>query len=473
VTDASAVVWTGATGEPRKLGLLVKTASEARFTYDRQAGDLPGISVVHDTKLLSNGQVVTFERSENNDLPPMFQALIPPADPTNLQRRILRIELEKETPLAGLSETDVNWLMLMKAGRDAIGHLDVFASDDEARGWYAEPTPTISIDAIADRPLWKMIVEASSPTASPLTLDRIIEALKVHPSPGGVMPKILARVQDGQRVVDELIKLSAREYPHVLALEDIAYDFHQKVGTVLPLHKFLTTADGIEVLAVERFDRKDGIPIPVESIFCALYAATNGSPDRVERRWSQGQPVPNLEMVAELLRSPMAGATVRPNEDCEEFYKRQVMALLTGNGDNHLENSAILGRRGEARLSPLFDPAPMRGYFDKRMVSCVSFSGVTFHGANMRSEIGHAIMTLGTSFGLTKARRNAVVEHCLEATADFGQVVRDKIPAEVSNPLLSHVDGVRTRIESALAEAKHRPMSAPKPDNEETSKHSI
>ena len=114
MTDASAVVWTGATGEPRKLGLLVKTASEARFTYDRQAGDLPGISVVHDTKLLSNGQVVTFERSENNDLPPMFQALIPPADPTNLQRRILRIELEKETPLAGLSETDVNWLMLIR-----------------------------------------------------------------------------------------------------------------------------------------------------------------------------------------------------------------------------------------------------------------------------------------------------------------------------------------------------------------------
>ncbi len=196
MTDASAVVWTRATGEPRKLGLLVKAGNTTRFTYDRTAAELPGISVVHDTRQLAGGPTLEFKLTEQNPLPPMFQALVPPRDDANLQRRILLHVLQRETNLSGLSREEVEWLMLLKAGRNGIGHLDIFSSDEEARSWYANPTSPLLIDDVGDRPLWKLVTDATSPTADPITIERAAEALRIHPSPGGVMPKILCRIRD-------------------------------------------------------------------------------------------------------------------------------------------------------------------------------------------------------------------------------------------------------------------------------------
>lgn len=445
MSDQSAVVWTRATGTPRRLGLVVRVERSVRFTYDREAGDLPGLSVTHDTSKLA-GRTVSFPIIEANPLPPMLQALVPPREVNNLQRRVLTAVLGKETKLDGLPLEDVEWLMLLRAGRDSIGHLDVFADDEQARRWYEHPIPSIELSGIDNRPLWRLVAAASSPLADAATIEQIIEVLKVHPSPGGAMPKLLARLRRGGGTVDAVVKLSSPEYPHVLALETLAYEYHERVGIAVPGREFMVTGDGIEVLAVERFDRRDGLPLPLESIFCALFCATNNSANRIEQRWSAQSDTPSFKTIARLLQSPHAHATLDPRADCAEVFKRQVMALLTGNGDNHLENSAILGARAQARLSPLYDPAPMRGYFDKQMVSCVAFGGLVFRGGNVPSEIGEATLRLGREMGLSRRRTVAIVNECLDATADYAGAVARRVPDDLATKLTGRVESVRIRI---------------------------
>jgi len=69
--------------------------------------------------------------------------------PPNIQRRIyLRAVLaarRARPPAPGL-ETDYEILML--AGRDGIGHIDVFPSDDQARRFYAERRKAIGAPVV-------------------------------------------------------------------------------------------------------------------------------------------------------------------------------------------------------------------------------------------------------------------------------------------------------------------------------------
>jgi len=72
-----------------------------------------------------------------------------------------------------------------------------------------------------------------------------------------------------------------------------------------------------------------------------------------------------------------------PYAEVERFYAQFVMSLLTGNGDLHTDNIAILtapGKNGMKRycLSPLFDPAPMRAYrgrYSHNVLSALPFGG--------------------------------------------------------------------------------------------------
>ncbi len=51
------------------------------------------------------------------------------------------------------------------------------------------------------------------------------------------------------------------------------------------------------------------------------------------------------------------------------------MALLTGNGDLHLENLALLGHGKSAAFSPVYDPTPMRAYSRHDLLTALPFGG--------------------------------------------------------------------------------------------------
>ena len=62
-----------------------------------------------------------------------------------------------------------------------------------------------------------------------------------------------------------------------------------------------------------------------------------------------------------------------------EAYRRFVLALLTGNGDMHLQNMSVLGTGEDVAQSPIYDPAPMRAYRGRPsydLLSALPFSNI-------------------------------------------------------------------------------------------------
>ncbi|EAU41340.1 hypothetical protein FP2506_01195 [Fulvimarina pelagi HTCC2506] len=449
MSDRSAVVWTRATGSPRRLGLLLRSDKAIRFTYDEASSDLPGISLVHDTTRTA-GHTLEFRPTEENRLPPMFQALIPPADSANLQRRILTHLIEKSGDRIS-NPADLEWRMLVLAGRNGIGHLDVFSSDEAAAGYYAEQVDPVVFDneELAERPLWNLVINAISPTADPLTIEEVAERIKAQPSVGGMMPKLLAKIRrsNGQ-IVDALVKIEPREYPGILALEDLAYEMHSRIGIPIPRRRLYVSGDGVRILATERFDRRDGRPVPMESAFTALYCATAG---RIGQRWSNEGASPSLEDVTKLIEHSITGVSAAPASDIRELFRRTVMSLLTGNGDNHLENHAFLGSRGSAGLSPLYDPAPMRGYHRHQMVSSLAFGGMVFRQGSIPSDLGEGVLRFAASIGLQKRVALGEIERCLEATTDFAVMASRVEDRGVGPDLVGRIEGIRYRIERLVS----------------------
>src|SRR6185437_3810661 len=419
--------------------------------YDRTAGDLPGLSVVHDVpRLIAAAEPVSWRSTELNPLPPMLQALVPPKNADNLQRVLLTRLLEKRgMPHA----SEVDWHMLLLAGQNGIGHLDVFENDDVGTDFY-RGRPTLTPVDLETTPILRLALAAIQPAVAAITLDQLLGAVGNHPTAAGMMPKLLlpiippgANARDAQPV-QALVKLQNRHYDGVLPLEDLGYLLHQRAGLVVP-RRWLFTNDGVTALATERFDRmavKSGgfRPVPLESLYSGLFVATAGGERPVTTRWSMDGPWPPLELAAQFMAQPVLGATTAPAEDQKRFYLRILIGLLSGNGDLHLENFAFLGARSAARLSPVFDPAPMRAYRLHSMVSSLAFGGLLFGEGAVPVELGPKVIELGARFGLQKRHALAMVGTALEVTRDFPDLVRrTAAPTRVTEALIARVEGVR------------------------------
>lgn len=445
--DRSAEVWTRATGGPRHLGKLVLAGNQVRFTYDREAGDLPGLSLVHDTAKLA-GETFTWPSTEENPLPPMLQALVPPADGRNLQRRILTRILERR----GVSTArgpDLEWELLLLGGRNAIGHLDVFADNTVAQAWYGTHIDSsIALDLEAP-PLLKLAAETLQGTLSVRTIDEIIEIAEIHPTSGGAMPKVLLpiSVPEHNEPVDALVKFQGEEYPDVLRLENAAYSVFDGINQSVPERWFRAREDAV-LLATRRFDRVDGLPVPMESAFSALFTATGG---KIQSSWSEGGTRPNFEMIAEMIFTPALGLSPDPKADGRILYERIVTNVLLGISDMHLLNFSFLGRRGEARLSPVYDPAPTRGYQSLACVSVVSFGGLITSRHDEPPASGEALFQLHKAFRLQEREARKIVRKALNDTEDFAERVRSAgVSDTVAGRLLGRIEGTRYRIERAI-----------------------
>jgi serine/threonine-protein kinase HipA len=119
----------------------------------------------------------------------------------------------------------------------------------------------------------------------------------------------------------------------------------------------------------------------------------------------------------------------------EQMYRRILMALLTGNGDLHLDNTSIIGGVKECGLSPVYDPAPMRAWPRHNIVSAIPFDP-TGH-----EDHGEYFVSLGASFGLSSKKVKDCLMHALDATADYVDRIKKlkKIPDAQRNQLVEIV----------------------------------
>jgi len=100
-----------------------------------------------------------------------------------------------------------------------------------------------------------------------------------------------------------------------------------------------------------------------------------------------------------------------------EVYRRFVMALLTGNGDLHLENLAFLGGPEKVRVAPVFDPTPMRAWDRHDLVSALPFY------IDEKQHLGYSVARVGESFGLTRAVAADILHELMKATNDYPERV--------------------------------------------------
>lgn len=434
------------------MGTLVYTGTETRFSYepDFVASGEHGISIALSPALFGT-QPFVHRCDSLFPLPPRLMAYVPGHGSDNLQRRLYTGMLRLRSPLLPESlraPFDEDWEILMLTGRDGIGHLDLFRDDRDALAYYAGTRRTKPESLGARSALWRYFTQGLGRDLKPDEIRHIADALGPTPSAEGMIPKLLVSIPDApvwdgrftapgvgtmenQPYRDVLLKITPRDYPGVTYLEALCYDVHRELGFVTPRY-WLGDFDGLNTLAVERFDRVDGLPVPMESIFSVFAMA---------RFISRQSDLSMEELGRNLIRLGQLGidhATVRA-----DIFKRFLAALYTGNGDLHLRNLSFLGSGAQARISPVYDPAPMRAWDRHNLLSALSFN------PEHRDGLRAAVIRLGVlSFGLSAASASLWIQKIEEGTQDYAQRVESLtlVPVGTRQRLAERIRQLRAKM---------------------------
>jgi serine/threonine-protein kinase HipA len=421
--DREAVVWTRLGGYPARMGRLYLTESDSRFTYDPDYlhTGLPGLGLIYAPEIYREHTIIR-KRTAFFDFLPPIQSLIPPHSERNFQRRLILSYLAGTgiVPARGLDE---DWEILKVAGHGAIGHLDVFDSDEKARAWYAAP---------AESGLFEITADLGFSLKAFLTwfdqeADIWLHILGPTPSIGGAIPKLLVSIPesgwDGRiglpahpgmgGVTDVVLKFEQTgTYPGIIELEALALAIHREAGLEVPRH-WMAEINGIPALAVERFDRDAAhAPVFTESLYAMLASGdasvTNNysySYDGIGRAFDRS-PIT-------LVSDPMAAK--------RHLLQRFVLALLTGNGDLHLENLSIIDRGAGPRFSPVYDPTPMRAYSIHNMLSVMPFGDYGEFAGGRAEPVGlvEALLNFTRNLGIGRTVLRDIITASLECTRDY------------------------------------------------------
>ncbi|RMF88439.1 MAG: type II toxin-antitoxin system HipA family toxin, partial [Nitrospirae bacterium] len=422
MADRYAVVWTRIGGAPRKMGTLFVSDTEARFSYTPEFAEsgLPGLSLVYPPERFGTRPVV-YRRGR---LHPRLRALIPPAGEHGFQRALLLAALRArgEAPPPGFEE---DWALLLLAGHGGIGHVDCFADDEAANAWYHErhPAPLVEIGPRMGETLRSLVAWLDADAAA------VVQLLGPTPTVGGAIPKLLVAIPrsgwtgevaaptkglpEERDRLDVVLKLErGQTYPGLVELEAMALEVHRAAGFPVP-RWWRCEVGGLPALAVERFDRTpEGEPIPFESWFSILAAGArdiatpyDGSLERIGRAIDN----PRLPLVGD-----RKGAK-------RHLFQRLLLALLTGNGDLHLENLGLLGWGEGARFAPVYDPTPMRAYSLHDLLCALPFGGYGQPAGRGGRMVGlaEAVERFGRALGIRRRERARHVAAALAATADY------------------------------------------------------
>jgi serine/threonine-protein kinase HipA len=282
----------------------------------------------------------------------------------------------------------------------------------------------------------------------------ILESLGPTPSVGGAIPKLLVAIPAGgwdgrislpnrtRRAdrIDVVLKIErSTTYPGLAALEAMALDLHRDAGFEVPRY-WRAEVGGLPALAIARFDRNaNGMPLPQESLFSILAAGardiernTDGSLDRIARVIELANPVLITDKKAARLH----------------LFRRLVLALLSGNGDLHLDNLSLLGAAGEAQFSPVYDPTPMRAYSVHNMLCAVPFGGYG-ESAPDGDPLPRACAAFAANLGLGKAAVQDSVAGLLAVSADYPERVEAVagLPADNKARLVAIHRDIRRRLQ--------------------------
>ena len=445
--DRSAVIWTRLGPQPVKMGTLVVTDTQCRFTYVDGYTDtgLRGLGLVYAPEDFNS--TIVRERSEYFDLAPPLQALVPPRSERNFQRALMlkylnRINVDSKMGF------DTDWNILIHSGHGAIGHLDVFESDEKALHWYATPSKKglVELDEKFGFSLKEFMTWFDDDA------ETLIDVLGPTPTVGGAIPKLMLSIDssgwDGRIGLptrfgdtgrtDIILKLeNSAQYPGIIELEQLGLDVHREAGFDVPRY-WPVKVKGLDALAIERFDRTGaGSTVFMESVYSVL---ASGS-DKITNHYST-----SYDHIASAIDSPHINLVKDRARAKQHLLERLLLAMLTGNGDLHLENLSFIEKNNDIEFSPVYDPTPMRAYSIHDALFPPGMSFGNYGDLNDDDSIvsfPSALLSFSKHLGITKSALFDYIEKLVKATDDYDKRIKalSTLPAENKKNLIKiHLD---------------------------------
>jgi serine/threonine-protein kinase HipA len=197
-------------------------------------------------------------------------------------------------------------------------------------------------------------------------------------------------------------------------------------------------------LAVERFDRdQDNNPLYTESLYSIL---------------ASGAPLNNnfdyqYDLIAEAIDKSAVKIVSDPETSKEHLFKRLILALLTGNGDLHLENLSIYEKHGvdtRRSFTPVYDPTPMRAYSQHDLLSVMPFGnyGELVDKQETPIKLVEAVKRFANRSGISDNRRQELVQELMAGSQDYNERVGElkTVPDENKTRLIKRVTEVRKKL---------------------------
>lgn len=428
--DQHAVVWTRLSGQPIKMGELYNTELESRFVYDLSFLDsgLPGLGIILSPQIYAES-TLKWTRTARFDFPPPIQSLIPPQGDKNFQRQLIMNYLASNGIKNG-TPFENDWNILTLSGHGGIGHIDVFADDAKAIAWYSSPSI----------PKQELLVNDSSLGFSLKNMltwfdddaGRLLDFIGPTPTVNGAIPKLLLSIPragwNGQvglptrfgdsESTDVILKLEKNTaYPGIVELEALGLDLHAQAGFNTPRY-WITEFNGINAIAIERFDRDERcLPVFQESFFSILASGNNSLINHYDASY---------DLLGRMFDNPRITLIEDRKAAKKHLLKRLLLSFLTGNGDLHLENLSIQQRAGNTDFSPVYDPVPMRAYSLHNMLNVMPFGDYGDYISTQDKPVDFlpAVKRFNQSLGFDSNSLLTLINELLEVTECFSERVK-------------------------------------------------
>jgi len=443
------VVWTRVGAQPVKMGVLEAKETYSQFTYDDSFIEmsLPGLGIVLSPAIFKK-RPVRREFTQSFNFPPPIQSLVPPhSSGKNFQRELVMRMLEKKD-IKPTTSFETDWEILKIAGHGGIGHIDVFSSDEKAVEWYSTSSSKSWHDIAPEiAPSLKKFLTWYDDSA-----DGLLDLIGPTPTVGGAIPKLLISIPksgwDGRismptrfgdtQKTDVILKMEKPEvYPGLVALEALALDVHKEAGFEVPRY-WITEIYGLNAIAIERFDRdQHRSPLFLETIYSILASGNKDITDNYDAEY---------ELLSRAIDNPSIDIVSDRAKAKEHLFRRMVLAMLTGNGDLHMENLLVLQNHGVRAFSPVYDPTPMRAYKRHDIKTPMPFGGY----GDTTSSIGVAFGRFGKTLGIPEKKITEIMGQYLKATKGFPDRVNElkTLPVENKENLIRIHREIRLELES-------------------------
>ncbi|MEA3119311.1 MAG: serine/threonine-protein kinase HipA [Paraburkholderia sp.] len=257
--------------------------------------------------------------------------------------------------------------------------------------------------------------------------DMLRELALLGGSPHGARPKVRLNLDPATGAASTaedapgtpwLIKFPGQgEHPEVCAIEYVYAEMARQAGIPMPATHFFALADDVTAFGIERFDRADGMRVPVHTASGLAHADFRH---------------PTLDYLSVLRLTRFLSADER---EVLEMYRRCVFNVVFYNRDDHSKNLSFLMRKsGWWGVAPGYDLTFNEGPGGYHQMDVC--------GEAMRIERAH-LLDLASKAGIKKSAAVPVIDQVCEAAERFPTAARN-MPIRVST--WSHIS---ERVERA------------------------